>query len=89
MPFLFSVNRKDSDAFNLASINTGSLQKKVATLEEENLQLRFHAAQLRTETCGVEEHEQRLVKDLVKQLGKNHIIGKNKLKVAIYGRNRF
>ena len=44
------------------------LQKKVRGLEEENLTLRCQTAQLKVDTCDLEEKEEKLVKDAVRQL---------------------
>ncbi|XP_078702424.1 trafficking kinesin-binding protein 1-like isoform X33 [Branchiostoma floridae x Branchiostoma belcheri] len=48
--------------------NIDALQKKIKTLEEENLQIRSEAAKLKTETVDYEEQEAKLVSDCVKEL---------------------
>ena len=50
-------------------INVDTLQKKVRTLEEENLHLRMETADLHTTTTSIEEKEKQLMDDCVKQLG--------------------
>ncbi|XP_033728097.1 trafficking kinesin-binding protein 1-like isoform X1 [Pecten maximus] len=46
-----------------------SLQKKVKSLEEENIKLRIETVQLSAETSEFEEKEQKLVTDCLEQLG--------------------
>ncbi|XP_066305236.1 trafficking kinesin-binding protein 1-like isoform X19 [Branchiostoma lanceolatum] len=49
-------------------VNIDALQKKIQTLEEENLHIRSEAAKLKTETVDYEEQEAKLVSDCVKEL---------------------
>ncbi|KAK3577177.1 hypothetical protein CHS0354_037516 [Potamilus streckersoni] len=52
--------------------DVSGLQKRVRTLEEENLSLRCETSQLQSETSDLEEKEQLLVQDCVKQLEESH-----------------
>jgi len=47
------------------------MQRKIASLEEENRQLRSEASQLTIDTEACEIAEQRLVQDFAAQLGKH------------------
>ncbi|XP_025114628.1 trafficking kinesin-binding protein 1-like isoform X6 [Pomacea canaliculata] len=53
----------------LGLVNIELLQRKVSTLEEENITLRLESAQLRTDTENFEDKEKRLVEDCLQQLG--------------------
>ncbi|XP_071101204.1 trafficking kinesin-binding protein 1-like isoform X2 [Haliotis cracherodii] len=69
-------NEAESDAstpgegkgFNLKLVNIDSLQKKVSSLEEENVHLKVESSQLRSETANYEEKEKKLVEDCLSQL---------------------
>ncbi|CAL1548102.1 unnamed protein product [Lymnaea stagnalis] len=50
-------------------INVDFLEKKVKTLEDENLNLRLETAQMKSTTDSFEEKEKRLVEDCIQQLG--------------------
>ncbi|KAK7502479.1 hypothetical protein BaRGS_00006432 [Batillaria attramentaria] len=52
----------------LSKINIEMLQRKVGTLEEENLNLRLETAQLRSATENYEDKEKKLVEDCLEQL---------------------
>ncbi|KAH9513794.1 Trafficking kinesin-binding protein 1 [Bulinus truncatus] len=54
-------------------VNLDFLEKKVKTLEDENIILRLESAQLKSETDNLEEKEKRLVEDCIQQLAEvNH-----------------
>lgn len=53
----------------LYTLGASSLQKKVKSLEEENIKLRIETVQLSAETSEFEEKEQKLVSDCLEQLG--------------------
>ncbi|XP_078702426.1 trafficking kinesin-binding protein 1-like isoform X34 [Branchiostoma floridae x Branchiostoma belcheri] len=65
-----SLSETDSSCTSPATglPNIDALQKKIKTLEEENLQIRSEAAKLKTETVDYEEQEAKLVSDCVKEL---------------------
>ncbi|XP_060065606.1 trafficking kinesin-binding protein 1-like [Ylistrum balloti] len=52
----------------LYALGAASLQKKVKSLEEENIKLRIETVQLSAETSDFEEKEQKLVSDCLEQL---------------------
>ncbi|XP_064598414.1 trafficking kinesin-binding protein 1-like isoform X4 [Liolophura sinensis] len=58
--------------FNLSSVDLDALQKRVLSLEEDNLGLRLEAIQLKSNTETYEEKEQKLVTDCVEQLNQVH-----------------
>lgn len=45
------------------------LQKKVRSLEEENLKMRYDMVELRQTTDSMEEKEEQLMQDCLKELG--------------------
>lgn len=47
------------------------LQKKVRTLEDENLKMRYDMVDLRETTDSMEEKEEQLMQDCLNQLGKS------------------
>ncbi|XP_021351763.1 trafficking kinesin-binding protein 1-like isoform X3 [Mizuhopecten yessoensis] len=53
----------------LYALGASSLQKKVKSLEQENVKLRIETVQLSAETSDFEEKEQKLVSDCLEQLG--------------------
>ncbi|XP_070187850.1 trafficking kinesin-binding protein 1-like isoform X2 [Littorina saxatilis] len=55
-------------ATNLSKVNIEMLQRKVGTLEEENIHLRLESAQLHADTDCLEEKEKKLVEDCLQQL---------------------
>lgn len=55
------------------SINFELLQRKVATLETENKNLKSEVAQVVKETDEVEEHERRLMEDITNQLNSTNM----------------
>ncbi|CAH1249409.1 TRAK1 [Branchiostoma lanceolatum] len=65
-----SLSETDSNCTSPATgiVNIDALQKKIQTLEEENLHIRSEAAKLKTETVDYEEQEAKLVSDCVKEL---------------------
>ncbi|XP_066305219.1 trafficking kinesin-binding protein 1-like isoform X4 [Branchiostoma lanceolatum] len=65
-----SLSETDSSCTSPATgiVNIDALQKKIQTLEEENLHIRSEAAKLKTETVDYEEQEAKLVSDCVKEL---------------------
>ncbi|XP_046555440.1 trafficking kinesin-binding protein 1-like isoform X2 [Haliotis rubra] len=58
----------ESKGFNLKLVNIDSLQKKVSSLEEENVHLKVESSQLKSETANYEEKEKKLVEDCLSQL---------------------
>ncbi|CAG5131237.1 unnamed protein product [Candidula unifasciata] len=51
-------------------VSVDFLEKKVKTLEDENVNLRLESEQLKSETDNFEEKEKRLVEDCIQQLGR-------------------
>ena len=56
---------------SLRCINLEFMQRRIASLEGENRQLRSEASQLALDTEDCEMAEQRLVQDIATQLGKH------------------
>jgi len=56
---------------SLRSINLEFMQRRIASLEDENRQLRSEASQLALDTEDCEMAEQKLVQDIAAQLGKH------------------
>ncbi|XP_050418565.2 trafficking kinesin-binding protein 1 isoform X2 [Patella vulgata] len=54
--------------FSLSVVKVEGLHKKVKSLEDENLSLRLETAQLKSDTCDMEEKEKKLVEDCLQQL---------------------
>ncbi|XP_005111853.1 uncharacterized protein LOC101863557 [Aplysia californica] len=57
-----------NDSKGLSLPNVDFLQKKVHTLEDENLNLRLESAQLKADTDSYEEKEKKLVEDCIQQI---------------------
>ena len=62
------MNRKDGGSASASMVSMAALQKKVKSLEEENILLKVETAQLSNETDDYEERETGLIHDCVRQL---------------------
>lgn len=60
---------QEGSKFGTAAVSVAALQKKVHSLEAENIQLKVETAQLSNETVDYEERESDLIQDCVRQLG--------------------
>lgn len=65
---LIECDRKDGGSASASMVSMAALQKKVKSLEEENILLKVESAQLSNETDDYEERETDLIHDCVRQL---------------------